>query len=302
MTKVELRAILVEHAKYLQNYRRGKRARFVDVSFVNMNLSGMDFRKAIFIRCDFEGAKLKGVDFRQASLRESNLKGCDFTEAGVTGANFTGSTPSGAKFADCSLTKCCFRNTVLRDSDFSRARGRGLDFGWSDLSGATLEFSSFPRANFRDANLTRANLFESNLSLCNFSLSNLTDANLRRTGLKGAIMKGATLSAYKIVPESGSFHAFKKVNGEAVLELLIPKTAKRTSTLIGRKCRASKVKVLRVVGNFGKNQTRFRSLHDPDFKYVVGGWSEVPDFDPDIRVECTRGIHFYLTLQEARKY
>lgn len=46
----------------------------------------------------------------------------------------------------------------------------------------------------------------------------------------------------------------------------------------------------------------FRSLFDYRFTYKVGEWAEVPDYDPDIRVECTKGIHFFLDFEEAARY
>ena len=36
-----------------------------------------------------------------------------------------------------------------------------------------------------------------------------------------------------------------------------------------------------------------------DTALVYGG---VYDFDPDIRVECTSGIHFFITRREAEEY
>ena len=86
-----------------------------------------------------------------------------------------------------------------------------------------------------------------------------------------------------------------------VLEILIPRSAQRTSTPVGRKCRASKVKVVGVASG-ATTETVFRSHHAESFTYTVGKWASVPDYDGDIRLECTRGIHFFLTLDEAKNY
>jgi hypothetical protein len=45
------------------------------------------------------------------------------------------------------------------------------------------------------------------------------------------------------------------------------------------------------------------SLHNPNFLYEVG--KEVKpekEYDPDIRVECVNGIHFFMTKEEAEEF
>lgn len=149
--------------------------------------------------------------------------------------------------------------------------------------------------------MTGAKLTEANLTEAKLVRANLYEANLTGANLGGAYLTGATLPPFQIVPEVGQFRAFKKVQGNVVLEILIPRSAQRTSTLVGRKCRASKVKVVGVARGT-TTETVFRSHHDESFTYTVGKWASVPDYDGDIRVECTRGIHFFLTLDEAKNY
>jgi hypothetical protein len=100
-----------------------------------------------------------------------------------------------------------------------------------------------------------------------------------------------------IVPEIGAFTAFKKVRGGAILTLEIPADAQRTNST-GRKCRASKARVIAA----SEEGDVFHSSHDQGFVYRVGETVEVIDFDPDIRLGCTRGIHFVLTRAEAEAY
>jgi hypothetical protein len=63
--------------------------------------------------------------------------------------------------------------------------------------------------------------------------------------------------------------------------------------LVGRKCRAQSVEVLEGKG---------KSQHDPTWEYSPGKIMTEPDYDPDIRVECSKGIHFFLTKEEAENY
>ena len=44
------------------------------------------------------------------------------------------------------------------------------------------------------------------------------------------------------------------------------------------------------------------SGHDPNFIYKIGEIVEVADFDTDRWNECSTGIHFFITRQEAVDY
>ena len=171
----------------------------------------------------------------------------------------------------------------------------------ANLVGADLGVADLGVANLTGADLTGANLTGARLRVASLTGANLTGAYLSGANLSGANLTGATLPPFQIVPEVGQFRAFKKVQGNVVLEILIPRSAQRTSTLVGRKCRASKVKVVGVASG-ATTGTVFRSHHEESFTYTVGKWASVPDYDEDIRVECTRGIHFFLTLDEAKNY
>ena len=45
-----------------------------------------------------------------------------------------------------------------------------------------------------------------------------------------------------------------------------------------------------------------RSLHDPSFIYRVGETVKPDRYDDDVRVECTSGIHFFITKPEAESF
>jgi len=83
---------------------------------------------------------------------------------------------------------------------------------------------------------------------------------------------------------------------------LIPGSAQRTSSLIGRKCRANEALVVGVVRGAANNAGIYKSLYNSRFTYEIGKMASEPSFDPDIRIECTTGIHFFLTKEEAIDY
>lgn len=124
-----------------------------------------------------------------------------------------------------------------------------------------------------------------------------------RADLYGADLRGANLGDrlpyFQICPQEGSFIAYKATH-EAILTLEICADAQRTSSLIGRKCRASAVRV--VAASRETPDGVYHSKHDREFTYRVGDVASVDDFDADPRVECTRGIHFFMTRQEAEDY
>jgi hypothetical protein len=172
----------------------------------------------------------------------------------------------------------------------------------ANLVGADLFEANLIKANLVGANLSKANLTWANLSNANLSNANLSKANLRKANLSKANLAGAILPDFKITPDTGVFTGWKKVSGNVILKLEI--IGERNSSLIGRKCRTNKAKVVEAYNPDGSIRTEkeFRSLHDPKFKYVVGETVCEPEYDPDIRVECTTGIHFFMTRQEAEGY
>ena len=131
--------------------------------------------------------------------------------------------------------------------------------------------------------------------------------------LSGARLCGArnipalTIAKTSIIPDEGDVIGWKKALAEdgtqIIVKLLIPTDAQRSNST-GRKCRASKAKVLDIQdmnGNSLKNTIAY-SIHDVDFTYKVGETVQVDDFDTNRWNECAPGIHFFITRVEAVTY
>jgi len=101
-----------------------------------------------------------------------------------------------------------------------------------------------------------------------------------------------------VCPEEGSFIAWKKADG-MLLKLEIPAEARRVSSLVGRKCRAEYVRVLEAI-DAPEEQTAFET--QAGCVYRVGEIVRPDSFNDDIRVECTHGIHFFMTRREAEEW
>lgn len=153
------------------------------------------------------------------------------------------------------------------------------------------------------------------LSSANLSGADLSGADLRSADLSGADLSGAYLSGANYInvryneytaffalccPEKGNFIGYKKASGY-IVELLI--TGKRSSAT-ARKCRCSEAKVLSITNLDGSETdiTEVCSDHDKDFIYKVGDTVKVDNFDDDRWNECSTGIHFFITRDEAVNY
>ena len=110
MTSLEIKTILEEHCKWLENNKNGKCA---------------DLRWT-----DLRGVCLIGADLRWAKLRDVNLRGADFSWADLRGADLRGADLRGADLIEADL-----RGADLRGADLSNA-----NLGWADLRGVNLYY------------------------------------------------------------------------------------------------------------------------------------------------------------------
>ena len=185
----------------------------------------------------------------------------------------------------------CLRDACLRYADLSRA-----DLSYADLSGADLS-----RADLRGADLSGADL----------SYADLSRADLRHADLRGAKLSELAVAQTRILPDEGDIIGWKKAYVDSsmpskpvIVKLLIPSDAQR-SNATGRKCRASKARVLDLQDKQGHSlppDTTAYSGHDTDFTYKKGETVSVENFDTNRWNECAPGIHFFITRIEAVRY
>lgn len=171
----------------------------------------------------------------------------------------------------------------------------------ADLRDANLRYADLTDANLTYANLRNANLTRANLRNANLRNANLTNADLTYADLTDADLNDCIISYPLNCPEVGSFVGWKKAKG-LIVKLEICEDALRSSSTT-RKCRCSKAKVLAIEtpdGESGPNQVA--SSHDDNFIYRVDEIVEVKDFDTNRWEECSTGIHFFITRDEAVRY
>ena len=197
--------------------------------------------------------------------------------------------------------------------------GERANLSGAYLSGAYLFEANLFEANLFEANLSGAYLFEANLSGADLSGANLSGANLSGANLSGADLSGANLSGANYIekaknlfypiacPEIGAFVGWKKAKGktsghECIVKLEITEDAMRSSAT-GRKCRCSKATVLEIQDLEGNVLDQAAvSDRDCNFSYIPGTVVSVLDFDENRWNECSTGIHFYITREEAVRH
>ena len=179
----------------------------------------------------------------------------------------------------------------------------------ADLSEANLSGAYLFEANLSEADLSEANLFGANLSEADLSRANLSRANLSRANLSRAnyIEKAKNLFYPIACPEIGAFVGWKKARvktggHECIVKLGITEDAVRSSAA-GRKCRCSKATVLEIQDLEGNVLEQAAvSDRDENFHYIPGTVASVLDFDENRWNECSTGIHFYITREEAVRH
>ena len=266
-----LKEVLESHKKWLENEESGDRADLSDEDLSDVDLSNLNLAYVIL-----EGAFLTDAILTRTHLRGADLKGVDLTDVNLTDANL------------------------------SYANLKGAYLSYANLKGAYLSYANLEDANLEDANLSCANLTWVNLKGANLrgadlTNANLVDANLVDTNLKDVKYNNSTSFFTLQCPEEGSFIGYKKADNK-IVKLLITEDAKRSSAT-SRKCRCSKAKVLSITSLDGKeNFEKVASDHDSNFIYEVGKIVEVEKFADNRWKECSTGIHFFITRNEAVMY
>ena len=176
----------------------------------------------------------------------------------------------------------------LREANLREANLEGAKLRWADLRRADLRWADLRRADLEGAKLPGAILRGAMLREANLRGADLREADLRGAYLRGADLEGAKLTPFQL--PDGVLIVWKAVAGNIVC-LSIPAEARRTATPIGRKCRAEYADVISIEGG--------RPVTTRGLEYVVGQRVTPDKYDPDIRVECTNGIHFFTTRGEA---
>ena len=225
-----------------------------------------------YIAQDCEGCEKMRADLSSADLWSADLSSADLSGAYLSSADLWSADLSGADL----------RSAYLRGANLWSANLSGADLSGADLSGADL----------RSADLSGADL----------SGANLSGADLRSADLSGAKYNECTTFFALSCPEEGDFIAWKKV-GDVIVKLRIPAEAKRSSAT-SRKCRCEFAEVVELQNLDGTpyNDDKIVNNNHVETIYKVGEIVRPDSWDDNRWNECSHGIHFFITRDEAVTY
>ena len=217
-----------------------------------------------------KGKEGKCADLYRADLTDADLSRADLRLANLSGAILT--------------------NAILTHANLTGA----------NLTGAYLQCANLTHANLTDADLYDADLSDADLTGVDLTCVDLTDANLTDATLTFATLTDTIFNkkeqCRKGIVLTESMAGYKKAYEDKIITLEIPIGAKVFS-INNDKRRTNKAKVIDMQG-----ETELSSWYDTDFKYHVGDEIEIEDFDENYNVECSTGVHFFLTRDKAEKY
>lgn len=312
----DLDGINLAFIRHKSSLEKGERANLDHVNLNGFDLSNANLKRADLCCASLEGANLENADLIEAdlsyaNLENANLKGAVLNRADLRHANlrYANLSKTDLKYADLRYADLILAN--LSDSraehaDLGCADLRHADLEEADLRRSNLEYADLKYANLRCAYLVNANLEHAELENANLSQANIMGASLRDANLTGANLKKVLIDIYTIgyamaCPEEGSFIGYKKAN-DCIVKLLILEDAKRSSATTA-KCRCSKAKVLEIREiQTDKLIDSVPSDYDRDFMYKVGEVVSVDNFDEDRWSECSTGIHFFISRENALIY
>ena len=285
MNSEEIRKVLENHKKWLFNESGGIRADLCGADLRGAYLCEVNLREANLYEADLRGADLRGANLYHADLRGADLRGANLYHADFCGANFYRADLTGAYLCRADLRGAYLCEVNLREANLYEA----------DLCGA----------NLCGANLYKANLYQADLCGADLRGANLYQADLRGTE------NIPTYVCPLVCPEEGSFIGFKKAilfnsdipdKSHVIVKLKILENAKRSSATT-RKCRCSEAEVISITSlNGNYSLTKAFSSFNPEFIYEVGKIVAVDNFDENRWNECSTGIHFFITRDEAVNY
>lgn len=114
------------------------RSEFVDVLFINCDLSNADFSRCVFHRTEFRDSKLMGTNFAEAGIRHTL-----FTDCILNYATFGFSLCTFSQFKTSSMRQADFYESELKETYFTGCDMDGINFAETDLCDIDLSTNQF---------------------------------------------------------------------------------------------------------------------------------------------------------------
>ena len=212
------------------------------------------------------------LDLTYISIRTKKLEGMDFSRVDF----------SNSDFKNVNFRSCKFDNAKLQHTKFENCDLSGSSFAYADLFAADLRTCDLSGSNFDGADFFAALLWEAKLD------------NL--------LVTDRTKFFRNYCPEEGYIFGYKKCFNERMVQLLIPKDAKRCSSTTNA-CRCDKARVVAITDvNKKESYKEAMSFVDPNFIYRLGEMVYADSYNEDRWYDSSHGIHFWMTFEEALGY
>ncbi len=217
-----------------------------------------------------EGEEYLGLTY--ISMRTKKLEGMDFSRVDF----------SNSDFKDVNFKSCKFDNAKLQYTKFENCDLSGSSFAYADLFAADVRTCELSGSNVDGADFFAALLWEAKLD------------NL--------LVTDRTKFFRNYCPEEGYIFGYKKCFNERMVQLLIPKDAKRCSSTTNA-CRCDKARVVAITDvNKKESYKEAMSFVDPNFIYRLGEMVYADSYNEDRWHDSSHGIHFWMTFEEALNY
>lgn len=253
-------------------------------------------------RADFSHCYLKDVNFNYTNLEcaifdDAFLHNAKFEECTLLNTSFVGAYLQGANFFKAKASDAEFRNAILRNADMRYANMSDCYFTSADLNGADLTGSDFTGSCFNNASLDNATFCHTNLDCIEIEYCTFDNADDQNNELDAAIPMAC--------PRTGDFIGWKAVmqdDHRFIVKLQIPIDAKRSSAF-SNKCRAQFVRTLDIIcldADICTDSVTSKAIKDTI--YTKGELTFPDSWDECRWNECSNGIHFFMTIDEACEY
>lgn len=259
----------------------------------------------VISNCKFEGCTIISSKYDSVicAMEECSFNNCKFD------------TNCFIRFTKCRIENCIEERCFLYKWIVDRCYFKSCEIKYTALIGSLIEGTTFDEVKFHEITSVVSGIRDCKFFNCWFyglcfdeNFSNIRNEFDEKCGFGCGCEKIYNGQC----PTSGSFIGWKVARyfeyGEekpCIVKLLIPEDALRLSSY-GRKCRASKAKVIAAY-KLGSDEelgdVLILSMYDYNFKYEVGNTIESKKkFDSNREHECSSGIHFFLSRFDAEAY
>lgn len=316
-----------------------KFASFYNSKLLNCEFTMCNMYNAYFKKSTLDNISIKNCDLSYAFFVDSSINDCLMLDNTMYSSRFMVSNISETRISESRLEVSNFDNSTIslltiencycKRSSFREANIKDCNFRENIFENSTFADSMILRTSFIDSNLSRSRFGDTKFVECllnsaNFYASDITsrtefvDCKTNRE-TRGLILacpavgefiawKKVIVEVKKKISDENSFIEYKNIKTTALVQLLIPEDALRSSSTT-TKCRANKAKVIgievldpEVLKWTPMEEWDIHSDYDRSFKYHIGDELIIPNFDDNRWNECAPGIHFFMDKEDAKEY